>query len=556
MNKLNIQKVFLFGIFLLLGLSSVQAQSDKELLRELIAEEQEAVDALVLYPEETRLAIFNATSCPEALIKMESIQTQTSTAFKKMMESYPQDIQEMIWDLTRYPALVHRLAAIDVDSEDPLKTILKNYPEVIHPKTKQAVRDYHPVLIEIDQLNQAAASAFEFILDDYPPQSKEALQHLITLPEVLTILTENIRLTILVGDLYQKAPQWLRQKADSLNLVVARRNAKELEDWKANLENNQEAIEELKASGAAYSEDYAYDDAAYDDQKYIDDLYYEEEEDRPDEMIIEHHYSYHYPYWFGYPSWYEYPRWRNYPYWYDWGFYISPQRTIVVFGLPSYHFTHWYFYHPHHHTHWPHLSTHFVNHYYGHRKFGSSSVTTSVKRWRSQNAAIITDKWLENDGQMPDRFKTYGKFETERTKFNQKNPRKAVSQKEYAEQHKKRYPKLSKATKQPKDVNVVRKKKEANRSVKPKAKKPAIERSKVTKPKVEKKPPKKAKKPTRKKPLTPKVNRAKDYHKDTWEKSKNKKRVIPKSKRIKKMPKSKKSPKAPNKIKRQKKSKG
>ena len=98
------------------------AQSDKELLAQLVAEDQDAINALVLYPEDTRLSILEATQHPEALIKLESIQSQTKTAFQELMGNYSRSTQEMIWDLTRYPDLVHRLALASPNSNSAVKT--------------------------------------------------------------------------------------------------------------------------------------------------------------------------------------------------------------------------------------------------------------------------------------------------------------------------------------------------------------------------------------------------------------------------------------------------
>ncbi|MFT5763155.1 MAG: hypothetical protein ACI8X3_000574 [Saprospiraceae bacterium] len=555
MKNLNILSALL-TVLLIVGLFfSSLAQTDKEILAELAAEEQEAINALVLYPEDTRLALLNATQYPEALIKMESIQAQTSSAFKTLMQQYPQSTQEMIWDLTRYPDLIPSLLATKNKSSGAVEQVVKDYPEVIRPRARQATADHFQLLASVNEMNQMAESAFETLLDQYPLQTRESLQQLIALPEVLTILTENIRLTVLVGDLYKKEPVWLLQKADSLSLEVARQNAKELEDWKESLENDPEAMEELKASAGSFAEEYAYDDDEY-DAYYSDDQYDDEQTDR---VTVNYHYNYNYPYWLGYPYWHEYPRWRYYPYWYDWGFYFGPRQTIIVVGLPSYHFTHWYFYHPYHHSYYPHLSTRFTNHYYGHRN-GTSSVTSGVSTWRNQNKEIVTETWLKDDGKLPNRFKEYGKLETERERYNKKNPKKTLSRKEYVTRNSKRYPEISKSVKESKNDQVIRKKPDPTVPVRPDSKRPVINNPKVPKPRVDKVSPRpKVKKTVPEKPkvfrTVPKVDKAKDYHRDTWKKSKTSRRqpttprVMPKIKRAPTVPrrtKPKTKPRKPN----------
>ena len=497
------------------------AQNDKELLAQLVAEDQDAINALVLYPEDTRLSILEATLHPEALIKLESIQSQTKTAFQELMDNYSRNTQEMIWDLTRYPGLIHRLAVLDPNSRSAVKNVLKDYPDIIHRRARAAVTDYHYLLVEIDQLNVAAGAAFDSLLSGYPESTQMALRELIELPEVLTLLTDNIRLTVLAGDVYRKDPAWVLQKADSFHLEVARRNAEEIENWKTSLENDPDALNELKASAENYEAEYGYDDEYYDYER--DDLYYDGEVEN---VVVRHYYHYHYPYWFGYPTWYYYPRWRLYPTWYDWGFYFNPGGSCIVVNLPSFHFMHWYFYHPHHHYYWPHLSTHFTSHYYGHRPSGhNSSVTVTVNNWRKSNRGVITEEWLRDDGRLEDRFKEYGKFEAARTKYNREHPQKAQTQKEYLERNTRRYPKMTekagkvqkgdrtyreptrKDTRRPEAVVPKKKDKTARKDSRKEVVIPQ-EKEKTT-----------IKKQTPPSRTNPKINRGKDYHKNTWEKA-------------------------------------
>ncbi len=563
MHRFFFISTMLSFVILVSSATIATAQTDKELLGQLVDEEQEAINALVLYPTEIRSLILEATLYPEALIKMESIQLQTSKAFRELMAPYPQATQQKIWDLTRYPNLITQLSQLHPTNHKALDELLTNYPEPAHAPAREVVTQHSTLLFEIDALEVATASAFDNVLQKYSPQTSSRLRQLSELPEVLSILTENIRLTILVGDIYRNDPDWVIHKADSMHMVVARENAQELENWKASLENNPEVKEELIASAENYADTYTYDDEAYndspqssqiDDDLYYsesDDLYYDddeyfevrEEEDVPNEIVVHHHYDHHYPYWYGYPHWYTYPRWRPLPYWYDWGFYIGPSRTIVVFGLPSFHFTNWYFFHPRHHTYWPHLSTHFVNHYYGHRGHGSS-ISVSVNQWHRRNKTIINKRWMQDDGQLPKRFKEYGEFETARKKYNKRHPRKTVSQKEYADRHVRRYPQIAKTRKSSETIvprEPVEQPSPRQRTADPKT---TIDRQR-TKPESSKKDAVERKRSRQ--TTVPKVNKAREFHKDIWEKSKKRKPSLkspkvrkPKSKSKSRVPKRKK----------------
>ena len=501
MKYLNVVAL-LTMLFLFVNIFPAQAQTDKELLEELMEEEQDAVNALVLYPEDVRQDIFVSTLHPEALIKMESIQTRTSAAFREVMESLPQSSQETLWDLTRYPGLIHQLALQRTGSEKSIEAVLADYPEVIHRRARDANSDRDLPLVTIDELNHSAESAFNSILNEYPPEVQQSLRALTELPEVLTILTENIRLTLLVGHVYEKDPDWVLHMADSLNLEVARQNAQEIEDWKTSLENDPEAMEELNASVKTYNEEYGYDDSYYD---YDREDFYEESRD---EVIVRYHYYYHYPYWFSYPYWYQYPHWRYYPNWYDWGFYYYPDRPVFIVGLPSFHFTYWFFDHGHHHRHYPHLSAHFVKHYHGHRRAGSS-ITTSVNNWHHRNRDIVSDNWLKDDGRLPKRFKEYGEFESSREKYNNEHPKQIISRKDYVTRNEKKYPTLATSTKEQKIKTEARKKTSYKEPVKSRIDKPAkVQKQKTidpAKPKVDK--PSKVKKQKTIDPVKPKVDK-------------------------------------------------
>jgi hypothetical protein len=483
---------------------SVNAQPNSSYSVELNEEEQTAVNALVLYPKTTRSIIMKASSHPEAIVRIESIQLKTSEAFKSLLQQYPESAQATLWDLTRYPNLIERLS-----SGESLPSLLPDYPEVVHTGIRLAKSQYSEVIASIQELNQKATSAFEDTWQNYPVEDQEALRSLIELPEVLSLLTEHVRLTIIVGDLYKRNPVWIEQKADSLHLIVAREQAQELEDWKQSIKDNPKVMDDLKASANVFKEEntdlteYEYD---YDDDEYFDsvedDLYYENQAE--EERVIHHYYHYNYPYWFGYPYWYDYPRWRPYPTWWDWGFYWTPNQTIVVFGLPSFHFTNWYFYYPNHHYHYPHLSAHFVNHYYGHRAHGSS-ITTSVNTWASRNRQVVNEDWLRDDDRLPKRFEEFGKAEMARNKYNSKYPNRVLSQTEFVEKNKNRYPELNKSVRKTQiEQAEVKKEPRTTFPKNPTVTSPNVKTPRKIIPKVK----------------TPSNKRAQDYHRNTWEKSK------------------------------------
>lgn len=86
------------------------------------------VETLMLYPEETRLHILEATKHPEALIRMQNLQTRSQTAFRALVETYPERVQQQVWDLTRDPSLIERLVVKHVARAAPSTAFWRNIP--------------------------------------------------------------------------------------------------------------------------------------------------------------------------------------------------------------------------------------------------------------------------------------------------------------------------------------------------------------------------------------------------------------------------------------------
>lgn len=421
-------RLHFFWLIALLGVGRpVFAQTDKALLRDLAEENKKSVDALVLYPQDARLAILEATKYPEMVVKMQSMQQKTAAAFRTLIEDFPRATQAVFYDLTRYSGLIDNLAA-QRERPEAVWSLLQVLPEEKRDEAYEVALGQIPTLVRISELNRTAADAFAALLAPYPASVRQAFQQLADLPEVLEILNEDLRFTILVGDTYRADPAWVLHKMDSLSLAVAREHAEELASWKQTIENDPQAAAELQAASQEYRTEYGYDDQDY-----------------PYERVVEHHYYYHhhYPWWYGYPWWEPYPRWRPYPYWYDWGFY--PYRpTVVIIYLPSWHFMHWYFGHPHHHHHYNRLSTHFVNHYYGHRRSGTT-ITVGVHEWRDRNRSVISDEWLADKNRLPERLREYGRFEEKRAEYNQRNPRNPLDADKFLEKNSGQYPELQRS---------------------------------------------------------------------------------------------------------------
>jgi hypothetical protein len=411
------------------GIKCIAQDNGRTLLKQVIKENQEAVDAIAMYPTETRKIIFEATEYPEVIAKLNAMQKNSQDAFEKLISSLSKEEQEKIWNLTRYDGLISDLAANYKKSEDEINNILANYPEEIHKTALEERKNNYDLLVQIDKMNNSYNSDFELLLSSYPPEAIDAFREIIKMPEVLDILFDHMQYTVVVGDYYKKNPERVLHKTDSLNLVLTQKNKQEADDWKQSMNDNPQAQEEYTEAAQEYAQDNGYQPEDY---------------NAPLTQDVTDYDTYPYNWWFGYPSWYPYDYWNPYPYWYDWGFYYGPGRHVVFFGLPSEYFMDWFFYYPEHCSRYAELSNHYYNYYDRHRESRNfNSISHSVNDWRNRNKDIVTADWDKDNSNRIQRFKEYGKMEMDRTKYNAKNPKKPIEQTEYLQKQKRKYPLLS-----------------------------------------------------------------------------------------------------------------
>ena len=488
------------------------AQKDEALLREIATDNQRTIEALVLYPPDARLAILEASKYPAVLIKMHDMQGKTSAAFKDLLVNQSRETQQILYEIGRYPGLITQL--LDARSDYSMQQkALEILPMAQRPAALEVVQREPLLLARMEELFQTSNAAFESLIGNLPMVDRAAFRQLLDMPEVVELLNEDIRFTVMVGDLYSDNPVWVQHKIDSLQRAVAQSNAEELENWKATLENDPEAQKEFIAAGKEYtsnyygtdSEDYPYDPA-------------------PEVNYV---YVYHsYPYWFGYPWWEPYPRWRPYPYWYDWGYYYNNNSFVVVY-LPSWDFMHWYFYQPRHHYYYSHLSSRFVEHYYGYRHSGTS-ISAGVGEWRERNRELISDDFLQPaNGRLPEKLKEYGKFEDAREQYNARNPGRELDQSTFLDKNARKYPDLQKSRETAK-IEVAREKQvqpkpadrwTPDRQPREKATEPVVRPPREVKP-VEKVPDAPRTIPARPAREKDPVENARDYHQQKWDRAK------------------------------------
>lgn len=423
----------LFSVWIIIGFLYVGSYAQgKGILHYLSEEEQSAIEAIALYPAQERAAVLEASLHPEILVRMESIKRSTESQYKEKLGSLAEEDQKKMYNLSRYPDLLEKICARDTQwSKKDLEALLESYPKDIQEDASYINRKYFDLLKDVEDLYQEADKAFTYVLSTYPEDVRNAYETLSMLPGVVSILTDNMSMTVLLGDIYKSNPEQLKGELDSLNVVVAEQQAKDLGTWKQELEENPEAMQEYEQAAQEFAKDQGYDDEVYPGP--APDVY-------ADQVYVDYIWT-PYPYWFGYPYWYSYPCWYPYPYWYHWGYYYGPGNVIYVVGLPSSFFISWTFYYDDHFYHYPHFTDEVISHYYGPRHGGSSNQPV-IRDWEETHKSELPAGWFNDDKNRVTRIQEYGKFKMDYDQTVRASTDKAPTQREFLKDNAEKYPTL------------------------------------------------------------------------------------------------------------------
>ena len=426
-------KKLFFATVLFLGVLRINSYAQGAgILHYLNEDEQSAIEAIALYPQKERLAVLEASLHPEILVRMESIKRNTESQYKEKLGRLPEEDQKKMYSLSRYPDLMEKICTKETQwSNKELEALLESYPEDIREDALYINRKHFDVLKEVEHLYKDADDAFTHVLTNYPEPVRNAYEELAMLPGVVSILTDNMSMTVLLGDIYKSDPGQLTRELDSLNVVVAEQQSKEVSAWKKELEENPEAMKEYEQAAQDFAKDQGYDDDVYSGP--APDVY-------ADQVYVDYIWT-PYPYWFGYPYWYSYPCWYPYPYWYHWGYYYGPGNVIFVVGLPSGFFFNWTFYYDDHFYHYPHFTDEVIGHYYGPRHGGASSQPV-VRDWVETHRSELPEGWFNDDGNRVMRIQEYGKFKMDYDQAVRVSTEKSPTQREFLKANAEKYPSL------------------------------------------------------------------------------------------------------------------
>ena len=502
---MNFKSIFGIALF---TFSSIQILAqDRVLLDQLRKEEQKTIEAIALYPEEERKVILTAATHPEVIVRIQNMQEKTAEEFRSLLSYLDEEDQKKVFNVARYNELIEDLTSGGRKKrKKELDVLLEDYPEEIRDQATYLNSNHFRLLEEINRQRFSSYVAFENMISEYPKDVQDAYRKLIMLPEVMGILSENLNMNVLLGDLYKSKPKQLLAELDSLNIVAAEQKSKELNDWKRTLEENPEAMSEYEQASRKFAQEQGYEETEYASSV----------PDRRATEIYAYGVSRPYDYWFGCPWWYAYDCWYPYPYWYHWGYYYGPGNTIVFVGLPSSYYLHWHFYYGSHLYYYPYFTDCIFQYYHGY-PYSNTNITVVTNYWIQNESPNLPNNWLHDDPNRVDRIKEYGKFKMDYVAATRDRTDKIPTQREFLEGRANDYPSLKPVLKEKK---APARRPEVDRGIDPQTDRP-VERKE---PPVYHQEPRVIEKPQTRRQ---EIDRARDHHENTWERQRPPVRTVP-----------------------------
>ena len=298
------------------------------------------------YNAEVRQAILQACQYPKTLTIIQKDQSQTIESFHNIINGFDQKKQVLYYTLTRYPDLMHMLASLPKhqNKEDVYK-LLPNQDADLQEAAWKLYNTEHKDLLKLDDINTSAQKDFDKTIQNLDAPTKAAFHKLSTMPDVLTLLTNNIDLSTRLGEHFKSNPQELNNRLAALHDSLNVQNQYEIAAYKEQMADDPKATDELGQAANDYAKTNDIDVPAQ----------------QNNDMDYTSYYANPYSYWFGYPEWYSYPLWYPGSFWFETGLYFGAGR-FSIWGLPGYGFSNWFF-NGGHYNQYPNLYRQYGNYY-------------------------------------------------------------------------------------------------------------------------------------------------------------------------------------------------
>ncbi len=354
----------MLGLGLLFGQAQPTLAQAPEVSQQPIPSDssQPLTSAVAQYRDDVRQSALLASQQPRVLTNLAQQQAASQQAFNDLIQSYGQTKQGWFYDIARFPDVLHALAALPTGADQStVQGITKTLPADLQGTAWKLYRHHHADLVQVDNLNQQADQAFTNLIAPLDASTQTAFRQLIAMPDVLSLLRQRLDETTKLGQSYQADPAGVAQNLTALHDSLAAQNQQELADYQRELNQDPQARQELAQAGKAYAQANGINpNPAW-----------------PNNPVYSGN---PYSFWFGYPGWYGYPMWYPSAFGFGTGFYYGLGGNMIVYGLPSFGFSNWFFNNGY--GYYPHLYNRF-NHYY--------TYTGGARRvWTPGNAGFIT----------------------------------------------------------------------------------------------------------------------------------------------------------------------
>ena len=358
------------------------AQTDnKDRLLQMIQDDPATVETIAGTDDKVIRHTLQIARTPEVFEKMAELQKKSQQQFRTIIQDYDRTEQEAFYDLARYPNLITELVRNGRPSGEDASRIASHYPDDIHQTAEKYSRSYFDVLVRIDRLNDAIDQSFQQYLEPYNTKTRESVNVLLSHPEIISALAEDMTFTSLLGEVYGEDPEWVINRLNRISSELAQQNKEDLDNYKTQIQNDPEAYNELLEASDRYARE------TNEHRRF----------DNTSDPIVELNVINSYPYWFGYPYWYSSPIWHPYPTYYHTGFYRNRFGGVIFTGLPSLAFIQW---HTHYHPNlFPHLSYNYYNYYnkyYSNRPQGMGHPIANHRFFKSIENNVMNNPRVNN----------------------------------------------------------------------------------------------------------------------------------------------------------------
>ena len=283
------------------------------------------------FRDDVRQAVLLASQRPDVLSQLANQQTSSHQAFLALIEPFGQNKQGWFYDMARFPDLMHTLATLPEGTDrTTVDGLTKALPTDQQTSAWKLYRHHHDDLVQADNLNQQATQAFNNLIAPLDGPTQTAFRQLINTPDVLTTLTQQLDKTAQLGRDYAADPTGVTHKLTALHDSLDVQNQRAVAAYQQELNQDPQARQELQQAAQDYAQTNGYKTGGISPNPAwpVNSAYY---------------YQNPYLYWFGYPGWYGSPFWYPSAYWLNTGFYYGPGGNMVVFGLPGFGFSNWFF---------------------------------------------------------------------------------------------------------------------------------------------------------------------------------------------------------------------